>query len=133
MGRPAKGFIYFLPTRNFYVMVFGWPIGTFAVLAALRAAKEPSCQLQKHTPKNSWATNLLLLHFFRANQKGKKKMKNEKKQAAPQLVLINGSTIRIIIKVDFKFRLRNTGPPQIFFCVSPCIQCKPLRGLYSRT
>ena len=52
-GPTRKGFIYFLPTRNFYVMVFGRPIGTFAVLAALRAAKEPSCRQQKHTPKNS--------------------------------------------------------------------------------
>lgn len=43
----------------------------------------------------------------------------KRKQAASQLVLIIGGIIRISIKADSKFHLRNPGPPQSSFCVSP--------------
>lgn len=62
--------------------------------------------------------------FLEQIKKGRKKRKMKRKQAASQLVLIIGSVIRISIKVGFKFLLRNPGPPQSCFCVSPCIHCK---------
>jgi len=53
-------------------MVFGRPIGTFAVLTSFRAAKEPSCLLKNTRQKI-------------LRPQGKEK---GKRQAAPRLVVI---------------------------------------------